>query len=472
MNILFTHSYFYPLDEKQWKKKQPYPPLGTIQAAAWLRQHKHNVSLFDTNLISNPKLIEQDLSGKDLLVVYDDGFNYLTKMCLTNMREAAFEMIKLAKSEGIPVAVSSSDSTDQYELYLQAGADYILLGEAEETLLELVRVLESGESTEDIKGLVYNTGAEIKNTGRRPVMRDLDQLPMPAWDLVNIEPYRKIWNDGNGYFSLNIATTRGCPFKCNWCAKPIYGQKYNSRSPEHVVDEIEFLLKNFQPTHFWMCDDIFGLKPGWVQEFDRLIKERNLKFKYTIQSRVDLMLKEDQIDALASSGAHEIWVGAESGSQKILDAMDKGTTVEQIREATQLLKKKGVKIAFFLQFGYPGETKKDIQKTIDMVLELMPDNIGVSVSYPLPGTPFYDRVKSELQGKTNWKDSDDLDLMFQNTYPKEYYRKLQRYIHRMLRLKQGAKGKSIRTTALFPYYQLMTRLDRNALKKIENFVHA
>ena len=222
------------------------------------------------------------------------------------------------------------------------------------------------------------------------------------------------------------------------------------------------------------------MKPGWVQEFDHLIQERKLKFTYTIQSRVDLLLKEDTIGALSSSGIHEVWVGAESGSQKVLDSMDKGTQVEQIYEATRMLKSKGVRIAFFLQFGYPEETKNDIQKTIDMVLELMPDNIGVSVSYPLPGTPFYERVKSELNSKANWKDSDDLDLMFSNSYPKEYYRKLQRYIHKRLRLKQGALNgraifshpfavnwQKIRSVALFPYYGISSRMDKKSLDKME-----
>jgi len=474
MKVLFTHSYFLHFDPKQLAKKQPYPPLATIQAAAVLRDNGFDVRLFDVNFETEALAIEQTINAfePELLVIYDDGFNYLTKMCLTKMREAAFEMIKLAKARGIPVAVSSSDSTDQFEMYLDVGADYILLGEAEETLLELASAHQKQKGTSAIQGLVLREEGKTINTGRRPIMRDLDQLPLPAWDLIEMDRYRQVWNEGNGFFSLNIATTRGCPYKCNWCAKPIYGQKYNARSPEHVVDEIELLVTKYQPTHFWVCDDIFGLKPGWVQKFDQLIKERGLEFRYTIQSRVDLMLKEDQIDALASSGAHEIWVGAESGSQKILDAMDKGTTVEQIREATQLLKKKGIKVAFFLQFGYPGETRSDIQKTIDMVLELMPDNIGVSVSYPLPGTPFYDRVKSELVSKANWEDSDDLDLMFSGPFSKAYYRKLQRYIHRMLRLKQGRQARSLRAIILYPYYLMMTFFDKQTLAKLEKEAHA
>lgn len=442
MRILFSHSYYYKLDPKQWANQQPYPPLGTIFAAAWMREHGHEVALFDTCLRDRPDEIEAEIERfkPDMLVLYDDGFNYLTKMCLTNMREAAFKMIGIGKRHGCTVAVSSSDSTDHFEKYHQAGADFVMLGEAELTLKALVDALVEGSNTEEVNGLTAQTASGIKNTGRRPVLRELDTLPQPAWDLVDVAAYKRIWMAGNGRFSLNIGTTRGCPFKCNWCAKPIYGNRYNSRSPVRVVDEIEMLIKKHGPTHFWMTDDIFGLKPGWVQEFNALVQERGLKFSYNIQSRADLLLKEDTIDAMAQSGIEEIWIGAESGSQKILDAMDKGTKVEQIYEATRLVKAKGVKMAFFLQFGYLGETREDIDKTIEMVMDLMPDNIGVSVSYPLPGTPFYDRVKAELTDKTNWTDSDDLDLMFENTYHPDFYRKLQRYIHHKLRKKQGAEN--------------------------------
>jgi anaerobic magnesium-protoporphyrin IX monomethyl ester cyclase len=179
------------------------------------------------------------------------------------------------------------------------------------------------------------------------------------------------------------------------------------------------------------------LKPGWVQEFGRLVKERNLSFRYKIQSRADLLLEEDTIEALARSGADTVWVGAESGSQKILDAMDKGTTVGQIKEATHLMKSKGIRVAFFLQFGYLGETQEDISETIRMVLSLLPDEVGISVSYPLPGTKFYEKVKNQLQEKRNWKDSDDLAMMFESTFKSAYYRQLHRYVHSIYRKHKG-----------------------------------
>jgi len=334
--------------------------------------------------------------------------------------------------------LSASDSTDHYDMYLAKGADYVILGEAEITLGELINNLEEENSElQNVQGLVYILNQKTINTGRRDIIKDLDSIPMPAWDLVDINSYKSIWLGNHGFFSLNIATTRGCPFKCNWCAKPIYGNRYNTRSPENVVEEIMQLINNYSVNHFWVCDDIFGLKPRWVQRFRNLVKQKSLKFTYKIQSRVDLLLQEDTIDALAESGAETVWVGAESGSQKILDAMEKGTTVEQIHSATKLLKSKGIKTAFFLQFGYLGETKNDIQQTIDMVLELLPDDIGISVSYPLPGTVFYEKVKDELKTKANWTDSDDLAVMFRSTYPPQFYKKLHRYVHKVYRKKQG-----------------------------------
>jgi len=253
-----------------------------------------------------------------------------------------------------------------------------------------------------------------------------------------------------------MGTTRGCPFKCNWCAKPIYGNRYNSRSPQNVVNELKILKEKFQFDHIWFCDDIFGLKPGWVNEFADLVEKENLKFKFKIQARADLLLQENYIRDLARAGCDNIWMGAESGSQKILDAMDKGTTVEQIAESTKLIRKYGMKPSFFIQFGYLGETKDDIRKTIKMINELLPHEIGISVSYPLPGTGFFEKVKADMKDKTNWTDSDELALMFHNTYQPAFYKQLYRYVHRSYRMH----------IAIENIRQLFSQPARASLKKI------
>ncbi len=417
----------------------PFPPLGTLYAASFLRHNNYSVGLFDTNLKDGPESIENDLKrlNPTYLVIYDDGFNYLTKMCLTNMREAAFKMIQLGKNNGCRVIVNSSDATDHYEKYLDKGADFVIQGEGELTLLELIDTLKNNIDVSRIKGLIYNKDGHAVVNHKRQVLKELDTLPLPAWDLVDIDSYRQIWKHRGKPFTLNIATTRGCPFKCNWCAKPIYGNRYNSHSPEYIVEHLKLLKATFKVNRFWMCDDIFGLKPNWVQEFNTILKRENVSISYYMQSRVDLLLKDDTIEALAESGLEEVWVGAESGSQKILDAMDKGITTEQIAEATKRLRKRGIRVAFFIQFGYLGETKKDIQKTIDMIKSLIPDDLGISVAYPLPGTGFFEKVKDDLKVKANWTDSDDLAMLFQGTFNNNYYKKLHRYAHKEFRKSQG-----------------------------------
>ncbi len=482
--ILFTHSYFYRFDPKQWRFKQPYPPLGTILAAAVMRAAGEQVRLFDTNLAHSPDeiipMLEQE--KPDYLVIYDDGFNYLTKMCLTNMREAAFRMAGLGKKQGCCVIVASSDATDRYEKYLDNGVDFVVAGEGEITLKELVQTLEDGQVDycDKLDGLIYREGGKTVRTRPRKVMKDLDTLPMPAWDLVDVEAYKQIWLKHHGYFSLNMATTRGCPFKCNWCAKPIYGNRYHSHSPERIAEEIAYLITAYQPSHFWMCDDIFGLKPGWISHFRKAVQKRRLVFKYKIQSRVDLLLEDETIDDLVASGLETVWVGAESGSQSILDAMDKGTRVEQIYEATQLLQWKAVKVAFFLQFGYPGETKADIHATLRMITDLLPDEIGISVSYPLPGTKFYEKVKQDLREKTNWTDSNEMALMFRSTFPPAYYKRLHRHVHQvywrqrgfvvlreMIRNPSQISFRQLRTALGTLYHQPMIWLDAYQLRRLE-----
>ena len=461
--ILFTHSYFLRFDPKQWAVGQPYPPLGTLYAAGLMREKGYEVHFADTMFEESAERIVDAIQKHRpaYFVIYDDGFNYLTKMCLTNMREAAFRMIAIAKEHGCTVIVSSSDSTDHFEKYLQKGADFILIGEAELTLHELVESINNGvENFSSIEGLAYYAGEDLIKTPRRKVIKELDELPFPAWDLLDVAPYKSMWLKHAGYFSMNMGTTRGCPFKCNWCAKPIYGNRYNSRSPRNVLDELKLMKTKFNFDHIWFCDDIFGLKPGWVKQFADLVQDEGFNFRFKIQVRADLLLQEDYIRDLARAGCETAWMGAESGSQKILDAMDKGTTIEQIYEATRLLKKHGIRPCFFIQFGYPGENKDDISKTIRMINELLPYEIGISVSYPLPGTLFYERVKSELKEKANWTDSDELMLMFHNTFQPAFYKQLHRYVHKNYRLHLAVDN--IKRIFRHPFETNMSRLKRAA----------
>lgn len=443
-DILLTHSYFLRFDPKEFKAMMPYPPLGTLYAASYIRNLGCDVVFHDTMLSHREDEIEDAITvhHPNIVVIYDDCFNYLTKMCLTRMRQAAFEMSRIAKQQSATVIIFSSDATDHAEEYLHHGADFVICGEGEQTLGELILHL-SGKSNlaspEMIEGLAFFKNGTLVRTHNRRVLENLDILPFPAWDLVDFDLYRNAWRR-HGYFSLNLVTTRGCPFHCNWCAKPIYGQVYHSRSPENVVEEIKLLKRLAHPDHIWFADDIFGLKPGWIAQFDVVINREDSRIPFKCLSRADLLLEEDNIRHLKHAGCQTVWVGAESGSQKILDAMEKGTTVKQIAEARALLEREGIRVGFFLQFGYPGEAKNDIEKTLAMVRDCMPDEIGVSVSYPLPGTKFYESVKSELVAKQNWAVSADLDLMFAGTYVPDFYRVLHRIVHKQFSIWRGLKA--------------------------------
>jgi len=434
-DILFGQSYYLRFDPKLYAAMMPYPPLGTLFAAGMMRAEGYNVALFDAMLAQSETewAIALDQHKPRFAVLFEDNFNYLSKMCLLNMRQAAFTMTNMAKAHGATVIICGADASDHYTKYVEAGADYILLGEGEKTLVELMAHLtgKSDQAPEDIAGLAYrDANGETRLTAPRQIMKQLDELPFPAWDLVDVQKYRALWLERHGYYSVNMVTTRGCPYSCNWCAKPIWGQRYNVRSPQNVVAELKWLQENLQPDHIWFADDIFGLKPGWVQQFAALVEQNGIHIPFKCLSRADLLLVDDTIDALKRAGAEIVWMGAESGSQKILDAMDKGTQVAQIYESAAKLQQAGIRVAFFLQFGYPGETRADIQKTIQMVRDCLPDDIGISVSYPLPGTKFYEKVRFDLTEKTNWQDSADLAMLFNGPFPTPFYRQLHTVIHK------------------------------------------
>ncbi len=439
-NILFGQSYFLRFDPKLFAAMQPYPPLGTLYAASYMRSRGYDVDLFDAMLAESESEWDQALehSRPRIAVLYEDNFNYLSKMCLLRMRQAAFAMIGMARQRGCTVIVAGSDATDHAQAYFAAGADYVLIGEGEQTLGEVVdHLLRDGPPLDDILGLAFKRGDEIVINARRPDLKDLDAMPFPAWDLVDIQRYQSIWYQRQGYYSMNLATSRGCPYHCNWCAKPIWGQRYHVRSPENVAAELAWLKRAYKPDHVWFVDDIFGLIPGWMERFADLVEQQDARLPFKSLQRVDLILKGDTIEALSRAGAQRIWVGAESGSQKILDAMEKGTQVENIYEAARRLHAAGIEVGFFLQFGYPGETRQDIEKTLQMVRDCRPDDIGMSVSYPLPGTRFFAAVQHELGSKQNWQDSDDLAMLYHGPFSTSFYRWLHRVLHREFRAQRA-----------------------------------
>jgi radical SAM superfamily enzyme YgiQ (UPF0313 family) len=253
-------------------------------------------------------------------------------------------------------------------------------------------------------------------------------LPSPARDLIDLAPYRASWTNAHGFFSMNAVASRGCPYRCNWCAKPISGDKFHVRPADAVAEEILELKEAHGAQHVWFGDDVFALNHHWTQQFADEIEKRGCALPFKIQSRADLM-NEETVQALKRAGCAEVWMGVESGSQTVLDAMDKGLRVSEVVDARLQLKQAGIRACYFLQFGYPGETWRDIQQTIALVRLTRPHDVGVSVSYPLPNTRFYEKVRAQLGAKRNWTDSDDLCVMFTAEYKDVFYHALRDALH-------------------------------------------
>jgi anaerobic magnesium-protoporphyrin IX monomethyl ester cyclase len=343
-------------------------------------------------------------------------------------------MLSLARARGARLIVGGSDASDAPDKYLAAGADAVLHGEALATLMALVARLNANpvvDARRLVSGLpdvmIAGTGGAHREKAVAP-LPEPKLAPLPAWDLVDIEKYRRVWTRAHGFFSLNMAASRGCSFRCNWCAKPIWGNQYLQRPAREIAAEMIHLRRHYRPDHVWFADDIFGFRVDWVKEFAAALAEGGGGVPFTIQLRADLVSAR-MAEALRAAGCREVWIGAESGSQKILDAMNKGTRVSEIREARRLLGSVGIRAAYFLQLGYLGEQLEDILATRRLVEETRPDDVGVSVSYPLPGTKFYETVKAQLGEKTHWHESNDLEMMFAGTYRSEFYRAVRNLLH-------------------------------------------
>jgi radical SAM superfamily enzyme YgiQ (UPF0313 family) len=428
--VLLTHSNHVYSDPKQVAKMQPYPPLQTILVAAVLEQHGIETAVFDPALCSPEEGFRAALERHRprVVMVCEDDFNFLSKMCLARNRELALWMARTARDSGIEAVAHGSDASDHAQAFLEAGFSAVAVGEPEATLLEFAQ----GRPWSSIAGLAYFCGEGLHHNAPRRLQQDLDTLPLPAWHLVDIDLYRQAWIAAHGYFSLNLASSRGCPYRCNWCAKPIHGNRYHAHSPRRIAREMLELKRRFQPDRIWFADDIFALSPRWTREFAAAVESNGAWIPFKMQSRCDLMTR-DTVAALRRAGCEEVWMGAESGSQRILDAMDKDICVEEIGAARHNLRAHGIRACFFLQFGYPGETWSDIEATIRMVRETNPDDVGVSVSYPLPGTKFHQIVSGQIGAKENWRDSADLSMIFRGQFPTAFYRALAEAVHAEVR---------------------------------------
>jgi radical SAM superfamily enzyme YgiQ (UPF0313 family) len=427
-NILFTNAYHISDDHHEQITMRPYPALGPLYIAAYLRERGYAVAYFDSVFQHDERALAETMQRLDPPVV---GVS-----ALIIGRETAREQIRIAKEQGRTVIAGGPDPSIVPGTYLRYGADYVVMGEGEHTAHELMDSL-SGRSArpiEEIRGIAYLRDGELKYTRARDRIQDLDALPWPARDLLDLTPYLSAWRRRHGYSSVHLLTSRGCPFRCNWCSKGVYGKAFRARDPRDVAKEMRWLIDTYQPERLWIADDLIGVQKKWVSAWHDAVLEADAVLPFECLSRADLLTPQ-MVRELRQIGCFRIYFGAESGSQRVLDAMQKDTTVEQIYGASAMLKEAGIERGFFMMLGYPPEEMVDIKMTIKMLLDIVPEMVGFSVAYPIEGTPFHDAVRAQMSVQApQWRSSNENRVLFDARYSTRFYAATIAYIQARLRL--------------------------------------
>ncbi|MBO9202766.1 MULTISPECIES: B12-binding domain-containing radical SAM protein [Niastella] len=418
MRILLTHGYFIEEDPKEQAIMRPYVPLGILYISAYLEQHGYDNEVFDSTFASFDLLCAQLLQQRPHVVgIYT---NLMTKL---NVLRIITYIKSQPALQHTKIVLGGPEVRNHAIKFLEHGADFIASGEGEQTMLELVQYLEgtfTGTLT-DIEGISFlDPQNGLQTNKERTKVKNLDVLPMPNRRKVNLSLYFDAWKGRHGTSTVSISTMRGCPYSCKWCSRAVYGQSYRRRSPSKVADEIAYIKANYNVDSLWFVDDVFTVSHQWLEQFTQEITSRNLAMPFECITRADRM-NEEVIINLKKSGCFRVWIGAESGSQKIIDLMDRRVEVEQVQQMIQLARKHGLQAGTFIMVGYPGETKEDIYATVRHLKNADPDLFTITIAYPIKGTPLYAEVEDRFVTSLPWESSTDRDIDFTRTYNRKYY---------------------------------------------------
>jgi len=370
-----------------WESERPTPPLGITYLGAVLEKAGLPVKLLDCRL-SEAKDIIHEIESADIVGISAPSV----------LAKGALELAGYAKSLGKITVVGGPHATISPDFFLrdrEGLVDFVVRGEGEHTLLELVQKLSDGEDWKEVEGIFYLKDSKIVHTPDRPAIRNLDDLPFPARHLLPMKEYLRRWKKTIGYTFLNLLSSRGCPYSCFFCSKEIFGKVYRARSTKNVVDEMEFMVEKYAPDHLFFNDDVFTLNRWRVLQICNELIERRLKVDWGCESRVDTV-DHELLKAMKKSGCTRIAYGVESGSQRILNVLKKNVTAEQVKRATSLTKKVGIQVVHYLIVGTPGETVEDIELTKRLIRETNPDYIGVSFFTPFPGGESWKLLEDRL----------------------------------------------------------------------------
>jgi radical SAM superfamily enzyme YgiQ (UPF0313 family) len=433
MDLLLSHGYFLNEDETERRVMKPYPPLGILYLSSYLKLKGFDVRIFDSTFHSKAEFRRHiDAEAPGIIGLYT---NLMTKLNI-------LDQIRYCGERGWKVIVGGPDVPEYAPEYIRHGADVAVFGEGERTMEELLPALTKGAGLEHISGIAYRgSDGTIRRTPAREMLQDLDALPLPDRESIDIQKYVTTWKTHHGMGSLSLICARGCPFTCTWCSRSVFGESHRRRSVKSVVDEIEILRDTYRPDMLWFADDVFTIQHKWIHEFYKEMKRRNLRIPFECISRAD-RLSEEILKMMAELGAFRIWYGSESGSQRILDAMQRRVSVEEIREVTRLARNFGIQTGLFVMLGYPGEKLPDIEATVSHLKLTNADQFLTTVAYPIKGTDFYREAGSPAADNGAWERGSDRNLPVHGRYSDRFYWFANRYVVNEVRQHQLRRNNS------------------------------
>ena len=441
MDILLTHGYFLYEDPHELKVMKPYPPLGILYNSAYLKREGYSVGVFDTTFSSMAEFeAHLERERPPIVGLYT---NLMTKFNV-------LKMIAACRRAGASVILGGPEPANYAQEYLDRGVDVIVVGEGEATLAELLpRLAKDGPGRLDgIPGIAYRRDdGSIVRAATRPYIADLDSLPDPDREAIAVDRYVETWRAHHGMGSVSLICARGCPYHCEWCSHAVYGHTHRRRSPGRVADEVEFLQARYKPDQLWYADDVFTIKHSWFFEYAAELERRGIRIPFECISRAD-RLTEEVIDRLAALGCYRLWIGSESGSQTVLDAMRREVKVEAVRAMTHALKRRGIQTGMFIMLGYEGEELADLEATVDHLKQSAPDVFLTTVAYPIKGTAYYQKVEDRVLARAGWDQRSDRQLSVRGRHSMRFYSFATRWMVNSVALhRDRSNGASVARTA-------------------------
>ena len=378
------------------------PPFGLACIASYIREHSFSVGIMDALAEDMEPMQVLDYIGKHQPKVI--GFSAMTPQFLRTVRIA--KDISKRFPEILTIIGGHHASIMPYEtLEEDCCLDLLVYGEGEETFLEIINkykergwnkeeFLKDADCLKAIDGIAFrDKDSNIKINKSRRQIEDLDSLPSPAWDLLPLGKYIPLPNQYLNKPVIHMVSIRGCPFDCDFCSNnSVFGRKIRARSPERVMDDIKYVKSKYNMKEISFWDDTMTVNKKWLEKFCNCLIENKVNVTWTCYSRVDTVNLEI-LKLMKKAGCWNIFYGYESGTQQLLDNINKGITLEQIRNANKWTKEAGIEVRASFMIALPGETPEMAKKTIDFAIELEPEYAQFSITTPYPGTKLFDTAK-------------------------------------------------------------------------------